>query len=62
MSYERDFPTILYMGLRPSSSIWILRDRGLTQLYGDYNGPLEGSLLNNQDSMESKKQRVSLAL
>ena len=26
-----------------------------TQLYGDYNKPLQGSLLNNQDSMESNR-------
>ncbi len=28
------------------------------QFYGDYNRPLQGSLLNNQDSMESKGSRV----
>ena len=26
-----------------------------TQLYGDYNQPLSGSLLTNQDSMESER-------
>ena len=29
-----------------------------TQLYGDYNKPIQGFLLSNQDSMESKGPRL----